>query len=851
MTAYSYRTCKELYIQFIYICLNDASTYIILPLIGHKNGYKSTDHELYSDADPRSVLLKAVKLCKADYYEAMLLALGVLDLHLMLPDDYWMAKEFGCGLASKNLGKHKSARNYFNSLMKLASSFDSNGNNALACWYLGDIEMSFGNFANAEKHYINAVQNFAPNTVAAIFEIELSESVLYLKFGQCQKALKKNKDSVSTLHKAIELASNKEELLEANTNMGHAYMNIHDYKQSLYYYKVSLRLSLELGDHKSEGLSHGNIGSALLNLNEKACALEHLITAYQFSAKYECNSIAVGRAVSNLASGYVAIDDINKALEYYKIARDHFIYARDLQAEGRACGNIGNMYMLQKDYKKAIEFYEEALTLVSDQGSKEAAYHNRCLAKFEMAVTQEDYVNALVLVEETRACTVSKLMLKKKAIMHSKCEAGSNPMTIEDIYETVKRHKVPVIFTSYCISKLLTWILVPKKDDIKMKCCSIQLTDFGNSSFEQYIQYKLLEVGFNLFESPSDEQKEAFTKLYDRIGKEIEEAFHNLGDGKIKEFIFIPDNVTHLLPLGAMLDKRTSEVLGDRYRIRIYPSILSLQMMDMIHTDTEVQISSSERDCLIVGNPKIPPFRHDNTQWNLGRLPYAELEAKNISSILNVNPLIKEHATKPGVLYRIRNAKIIHIATHGSGSTGFLAFSSSFPLSKEGCAKAEEILIYPSDIEKLNISPALVVLSSCQANQGTNSNDSVMGMAGAFLCAGAHSVLVSSFSVADESTCVFMELFYQFLMDSFSSSHALQKSTQCMRCIRKFSGFNHWAGFQLIGQDISICQETHHNPVLNKLLGKTSIFPSEAVENIKHGLQNSNPSKIQVSVVDC
>ena len=120
-------------------------------------------------------------------------------------------------------------------------------------------------------------------------------------------------------------------------------------------------------------------------------------------------------------------------------------------------------------------------------------------------------------------------------------------------------------------------------------------------------------------------------------------------------------------------------------------------------------------------------------------------------------------------------------------------------------------------------------------------------MAGAFLCAGAHSVLVSSFSVADESTCVFMELFYQFLMDGFSTSYALQKSTQCMRCIHKFSGFNHWAGFQVIGQDISIYQEAHHNPVLNELLGKTSTFPSEAVEDIKHGLHNSNTSKIQVS----
>ena len=798
--------------------------------------------EEYSNSNPKSVLRKASELFNACSYNALLRVLGVLDLHLMLPADCHMAKEFGCGLASQKLGRRKDAKHYFNALMELASSYNSTSNYALACQSLGEIEMSCGNFANAEKHFSNAAKYFTLDTVATVFDVELSESSLYLKLGQCQKALQKYKDSISSMSNAIELAKNAEELLDANMNMGHAYMNLHDYKQSLHYYKEPLRLSVELRDHRSEGVSHGNIGSALLHLNDKVCALEHLTIAYHFSARYDRNSSAVGKAVLNLANGYAAIDDINKALEYYKTARDHFIYARDQQAEGRACGNIGNMYMILKDHGKAIEYYDEALTLVRDTSSKEAAYHNRCLAKFEIAVAQEDYVNALVLAEETRARSA------KKMSVNSDFQSTSNPMVPKDVYKTVTLHKVPVVFTSYCTSKLLIWVLVPNKDEVKMKCCLIHLKDFGNSSFEQYIQCKLLEVGFNLFESPSHEQEEAFARLYDKIGKEIEGAFEELGVDTITEFIFIPDHVIYLLPLSAMLDKERLEVFGDRYRIRIYPSILSLQMINMAHTDKVVQISKNELDCLVVGNLKIPSFIHDNTQLNLGRLPYAEVEAKQVASTLGMTPLVREHATKQGVLYRIRNAKIIHIATHGSGSTGFLAFSSSFPISKEGYAKPEEVLIYPSDIEALNISSALVVLSSCQANRGSNTSDGVMGMAGAFLRAGAHSVLVSSFSVADESICVFMELFYRFLMDGFFNSQALQRTTQCMRCMRRFCGYNHWAGFQLIGKDISILQKTDHlYPMLSiKQLGKTSLFPREAVEDIKHALQN-NTNKVQVS----
>ena len=379
--------------------------------LGHSYGCKGSDRE-YSNSDPESVLIKSSALFSANCYDKVLQVLSVLDSHLILPAERHMAKEFGCGLANQKLAKWKNAKSCFNTLMELALSFNSTGNSALAAQFLGEIEMICGNFSNAEKHFSNAIKGITLNTVAVVFNIESSKSSLYLKLGQCQKALQKNKEIVSSLIKVIECAKNKEELLEANTNMGHAYMSLHDYKQCLHYYKESLKLSVELGDQKLEGSSHGNIGCVLLHLNEKVCALDHLTIAYHLSARHECNSSAIGKAVSNLANGYAAIDEIKKALEYYKTARDHFIYTGDSQAEGRAYGNIGNMYMILKNYSKAIEYYDEALTLLRDVSSKEAANHNKCLAKFEVAIAKEDYVNALVLAEETRARTVSRSILK-------------------------------------------------------------------------------------------------------------------------------------------------------------------------------------------------------------------------------------------------------------------------------------------------------------------------------------------------------------------------------------------------------------------------------------------------------
>ena len=87
-----------------------------------------------------------------------------------------------------------------------------------------------------------------------------------------------------------------------------------------------------------------------------------------------------------------------------------------------------------------------------------------------------------------------------------------------------------------------------------------------------------------------------------------------------------------------------------------------------------VEMPGDKNDFLIAGNSTIPPFVYDSTQWNLGRLPYAEKEAISVASIIGTTPVQREQATKQSVLYRLRSAKVIHLATHGSASAGFSGF---------------------------------------------------------------------------------------------------------------------------------------------------------------------------------
>ncbi|XP_065920020.1 uncharacterized protein [Dysidea avara] len=986
-------------------------------------------------SDPQSIISRASQFLHAGDYGMMMKILEVLDKHLVLSEEIEMAREFGQGLANYKKYQYRIAKTFFESLLEISIKHQSPGNHALASIYLGEVELYWGKHEEAVKHFTTAANEYHTDTVAELFQLTiLTKSAVLVKKGLCHRAMSQIREAISAFKTAKQeaemqqqinrtgekLKAAKEDELSAQCALGNILQSIGDYDQSFEYYSDSLKLSKELKDHVSEGWAHGNLGNALLGLDQKDKALDHLTTAYNMSAKYECNPLAVGRAVSNLGNAFQAMGSLQKAKEHYETALGHAIYGSDLQGQGRACGNIGNICMLLKEPVKAVHYYTETLRLSTDRSTKVTGYHNRGCARYDVAElirqgkkpeelvpatttdsvyktlsikltdevitthpvqeTQSDrdpsarsvsereeqsvpisampqpvtvngrsldymtseeinrlkealpfyetaradlleaidaheqsvqnvkgsnealslslslfesnsrsfykiqetlvelgkvyhrlsdlgvmdmvsaepqeFKQALVYAEQARARTLGELVLQKKKASYPDLFTVSTPLVLQDIYRAVQKQRIPVIFLSYCVSKLLMWILVPIRDEVKMKCYTIELKeeDFEDSSFELYIRYNLLQFlnqnEVYIFQRCAYEQESPFTVLYDSIAKKMMEGFQGLGASGISEFVVIPDSVTHLLPFSPLMNKDGWEFFGDRFRIKIVPSVLSLLVMN-VTSDPIVELPGDKSDFLVVGNPTIPSFVHDTVQWNLGRLPFAEKEAVNVASILGTTPVLREQATKQSILYRLRSAKIIHLATHGSASAGFLAFTSSFPIPKSGIAETEHILIFPNEVETLNISPALVVLSSCDSGRGQVKAEGVIGMARAFLSAGAHSVLVSLWRVPDESANIFMQYFYQFLVNGLPSFQALQRSMQCMRCFHKYSHFVHWSGFHIIGKEITLQKNTSAQFPIEGLLGEATVFPRPIVKSIEESLlsmKTRNLSDVQLLV---
>lgn len=149
----------------------------------------------------------------------------------------------------------------------------------------------------------------------------------------------------------------------------------------------------------------------------------------------------------------------------------------------------------------------------------------------------------------------------------------------------------------------------------------------------------------------------------------------------------------------------------------------------------------------------------------------------------------------------VSNYRIVHIATHGLLNVERPQFTGVV-LSLVGNTSADGFL-RTDEIFNLKMAPSLVMLSACETGLGKEKRgEGVMGLTRAFMYAGAPTVGVSLWSVADKSTAELMTDFYKrFLVaGSPSRSGALRDAQLAMISGKKYSAPFYWAPFVLVGE---------------------------------------------------
>ena len=272
-----------------------------------------------------------------------------------------------------------------------------------------------------------------------------------------------------------------------------------------------------------------------------------------------------------------------------------------------------------------------------------------------------------------------------------------------------------------------------------------------------------------------------FKPFYDAVIDPILDMLEPQDD----EMVIVSDGALCLTPWAAVIES---------IRIRIVPSLTSYQLIL-----SAPEGHHKKKGALLVGNPCLKQLKKP-----LDDLPCAQKEVEMIASILKTKPLTGIQATKAEVMERMSSVALIHIAAHGDARTGEIALSPS-PGWSSKFPQRKDYVLRMSDVQAANLRARLVVLSCCHSGRGrVLKGEGVVGIARAFLAAGARSVLVALWAIDDEATMVFMKRFYQHLKEGKTASVAVQQSMKFLRESEQFSETRHWAPFQLIGDDVKI-----------------------------------------------
>jgi CHAT domain-containing protein len=146
--------------------------------------------------------------------------------------------------------------------------------------------------------------------------------------------------------------------------------------------------------------------------------------------------------------------------------------------------------------------------------------------------------------------------------------------------------------------------------------------------------------------------------------------------------------------------------------------------------------------------------------------------------------------------------RILHIATHGLLNAERPQFTGVV-LSLVG-NKTEDGFLRTDEVFNLKLGSPLVMLSACETGLGKEKRgEGVMGLTRAFMYAGAPTVGVSLWSVADRSTADLMSDFYKRLLTpggtASAPSTAMRDAQLAMIAGKKYSAPFYWAPFVLVG----------------------------------------------------
>lgn len=299
----------------------------------------------------------------------------------------------------------------------------------------------------------------------------------------------------------------------------------------------------------------------------------------------------------------------------------------------------------------------------------------------------------------------------------------------------------------------------------------------------------------NLVSHPPTDQHQPIlqpaTELYDLLIQPVSEWLD-----RGKQLCIVPDKALNLLPFGVLFSSATQRYLVEDFAL-IYAASTNTFVRDTI---LAVERNQNSRETLLgIGNPTF-----DRRVFpNLDDLPSAEKEVSNIKEFYNAPTVLTEREpTKTKVQTAMRNADVLHLATH------YISDSNSPLLSKlvlAGGKHESETMLYAHEIYRLKpLKSRLAILAGCQTGvEGYFNSEGAMGLARPFKAAGVPVVVATLWPVDSDATTDLMINFHRLRRrEHHASAEALRLAQVQMLKFHPNPAYHHpyyWASFVQTG----------------------------------------------------
>jgi CHAT domain-containing protein/Tfp pilus assembly protein PilF len=630
------------------------------------------------------------------------------------------------------------------------------------------------------------------------------------KIAVLRHAFGQDDEAVAAFQAALKIDREVGDHLEeavATSNLGNVYMAEGRYADAVRCFDEAIHLQEQWGKSKDWSNDMAGKGVALTDAgryDEAASAFETALEAQRSIGNRRGQAETLTRqAALQLARGR-AQDGAEKASEGARIAgeigekrsRAQALYqlARCQRALGRgpeALAAIGEAISLSETIRGGVADYDLRASYFS-------SIRDQYDLKINVLMQTGDVAGAFEAAEASRARSLLELIRNR---LPESAAPESGVVSLEDIQKELDADTVAL---EYSLGRDASYVFILTSDSIH----AIALA--GRPRIETAARALYAKWSAR---QDSAVDCETISRLL------ITPVKASLGRNRI---VVVPDGALAYIPFGALygspghrliedrdvvsaVSLSTVKLLRNRTKSRPPAPKLIAIFADPVFTREDPRVRGTEANTSAANGAELQRSADDVGLGKLERLTSTRREAAAIAALAPEKlrwQAIDFDANRAAVVGgKLSDFRIVHFATHGLMNSRDPRLSGLVFSLVDRAGRTQEGFLRADDAFNLKLGADLVVLSACQTALGKElRGEGLLGLARAFMYAGAPRVLATLWRVADSATAELMTYFYEGLLkDRLPAADALRRAK--LRLMRNplHAAPYYWAGYTLQG----------------------------------------------------